>query len=146
MFQKPSPDVNLGSVSVETEGHDEVETVVGPSVHVEGDFSSAGNIVVKGVVSGTVHTSQRLNVEPGAKIFANVKAATAVISGEVRGNVRVADRLEVTGTARIAGDIECQTFVVEAGALLSCKITMKVIEIVPGRALKKSGGRKVQYE
>jgi cytoskeletal protein CcmA (bactofilin family) len=35
---------------------DEVETVVGPSVHVEGDFASEGNIIVKGMVSGNVKT------------------------------------------------------------------------------------------
>lgn len=107
---------------------DSVETVVGPSVVVEGDFSSEGNILVKGTVSGNVKTGQLLTVETGAKILANTKAHDALIAGEVKGNVRVADRLELTETARIRGDITCTTLVVAAGALIHGKVTMKGIE------------------
>jgi hypothetical protein len=47
MFQKTSPkDEYVPNVG--HDNNDNVETVVGPSVNVEGDFSSEGNIVVKG--------------------------------------------------------------------------------------------------
>lgn len=105
-----------------------VETVVGPSVVVEGDFSSEGNILVKGTVSGNVKTSQRLTVESGAKILANVKAGEAMISGEIKGNVRAAGLLELTESARVFGDISCKVLVVAAGALLHGKVSMKDIE------------------
>lgn len=105
-----------------------VETVVGPSVVVEGDFSSEGNILVKGTVSGNVKTVQRLTVEAGAKILANVKAGEALISGEIKGNVRVGGMLELTQSARVLGDITCKVLVVEAGALLHGKVSMKDIE------------------
>lgn len=128
MFQKPSESMLADDAALQPE-HDDVETVVGPSVHVEGDFASEGNILVKGMVSGNVKTSKLLTVEPGAKIAANVRAGNALISGEIKGNVRAADRLEVTGTAKIAGDIVCKILVVEAGALLHGKVTMKGIDI-----------------
>lgn len=121
---------------------DEVETVVGPSVHVEGDFASEGNIIVKGIVSGSVMTSKHLQVERGAKIFANVKAGSGTISGEVKGNIRVQDKLELTSTAQVAGDIDCQVLVVEAGALLLGKITMKGIEIQGVKNSRKLSLRK----
>ena len=38
------------------------------------------------------------------------------------------DRLEVTSTAQIAGDVACKVLVVEAGALMCGKISMKGIE------------------
>ncbi len=123
---------------------DEVETVVGPSVHVEGDFASEGNIIVKGIVSGSVMTSKHLQVEQGAKIFANVKAGSATISGEVKGNIRVQDKLELTSTAQVAGDIDCQVLVVEAGALLLGKITMKGIEIQGVKTARKLSLRKTR--
>ena len=103
---------------------DEVETVVGPSVQVEGDFASDGNIVVKGSVAGSVRTSRHLMVETGAKIMANVRASSAKISGEVRGNMKIKDSLELTATARVVGDIEAKTLMIEAGALLVGKVTM----------------------
>lgn len=143
MFQKPSPMIALADNGYTPEPpRDEVETVVGPSVHVEGDFSSEGNIIVKGIVSGNVHTSKQLTVEKGAKIFAHVKAGTGIISGEVKGNVKVDGRLELTGTAQVVGDIDCQILVVEAGALLYGKVSMKGIDIQPARPVRKPTMRK----
>lgn len=129
MFQKPiSPPILQSSATPAALRSDDVETVVGPSVNVEGDFSSEGNIIVKGTVSGSVKTSKLLTVEPGAKIFANLKAGSALIAGEIRGNVKVGEKLELTSTARVGGDVECQTLVVEAGALLCGKVSMKGLE------------------
>ncbi|MFA5211292.1 MAG: polymer-forming cytoskeletal protein [Patescibacteria group bacterium] len=116
---------------------DEVETVVGPSVVVEGDFSSEGNILVKGTVSGNVQTGRLLTVESGAKILANVKAGDALISGEVKGNVRVAQKLELTETSKILGDINCKILVVSAGALIQGKINMGNVEIESVKTDKK---------
>lgn len=118
--------------------HDDVETVVGPSVHVEGDFASEGNIVVKGTVSGSVKTSKRLTVEDGAKIHAHVSAGSAVISGEVRGNVNVADTLELRATARVLGDISCAVLMVEAGCLIHGCVEMAGLA---GEAGNPSGKR-----
>ena len=108
--------------------HDDVETVVGPSVHVEGDFASEGSMLIKGSVSGNVKTSKLLTVEQGAKIMANVRAGSAHISGEIRGNVKVKERIDLSASARIAGDISCLTLAVEPGALIHGKVTMKGLE------------------
>jgi cytoskeletal protein CcmA (bactofilin family) len=142
MFQKPSPQIALNeNTYVPPSSHDEIETVVGPSVHVEGDFASEGNILVKGTVSGSVKTSKLLTVEPGARIIANVRAGNAVIAGEIKGNVKVTERLEITSTARILGDIECSVFVVEAGALIFGKVSMDGME---GEGLKSEKKRVVR--
>ena len=127
MFNKPSPAPSAADSKLKPM-HDEVETVVGPSVNVEGDFSSEGNIIVKGTVAGSVKTSKMLTVEEGAKIVANVRAGNAVISGDVRGNVKIGDRLELKASAKVAGDIECKILAVDAGALLSGKVMMKGLE------------------
>lgn len=126
--------------------HDEVETVVGPSVVVEGDFASEGNILVKGTVSGSVKTARRLTVESGAKILANVKAGDAIVSGEVRGNVKVDSQLELTASARILGDINCQVLVVEAGALIQGKIAMNGLEGMENVGEKKRPARRFKGE
>lgn len=140
MFQKnyPKP-TNAGDTMVNVavpepkNSSDEVETVVGPSVNVEGDFASEGNIIVKGTVAGSVHTSRHLAVESGAKITANVRAGSAKISGEVKGNMKIKETLELTATARVLGDIEVQTLVVEAGALICGKVFMPGLEGAEGK-------------
>ena len=112
--------------------NDDVETVVGPSVHVEGDFASEGNILVKGSVSGNVKTSKLLTVEKGAQILANVRAGSAHISGNIKGSVKVEDRIELTSSAQILGDITCSILVVEPGALVQGKVMMNGVSIAGG--------------
>jgi cytoskeletal protein CcmA (bactofilin family) len=136
IFQKtssnksPFENQSVAETAYEENAHvnDEVETVVGPSVNVEGDFASEGNIVVKGTVAGSVTTSRHLSVEQGAKIMANVRAGSARIAGEVKGNMKVREALELTSTARIIGDIEVKILVVEAGALIAGKVSMPGLE------------------
>jgi len=108
---------------------DDVDTVVGPSVKVEGDFASEGNIIVKGTVTGSVKTSKMLTVETGAKIFANVRADNAIVSGSIKGNVKVNERLELTETAQVSGDIDCKVLSVTPGALILGKVSMKGISL-----------------
>lgn len=144
MFPKPPAENQMISHDAASRGPDDVETVVGPSVVVEGDFASEGNILVKGTVSGSVKTARMLTVEPSAKIMANVKAADAVVAGEVRGNIKVEQQLELTASARVLGDIQCQVLVVAAGALVQGKIAMKGLEGAessPERRRVARGGR-----
>ena len=112
MFKRPENDMSESHIPQEEEyALDEVDTVVGPSVKVEGDFSSEGNMVIKGDVTGSVTTSKLLTAE------------------RVKGNVAVSDQLEITHTAQIMGDVSCAVLVVEAGAQMSGKISMKGVNI-----------------
>ncbi len=135
IFQRPAPknieENNESEVNEQPHQRvqDEVETVVGPSVNVEGDFASEGNIVVKGTVSGSVFTSKHLTVEMGAKIIANVRAGSATIAGEVRGNMKIKESLELISTSKVLGDIDVKNLKVESGALLHGRIIMPGMEV-----------------
>ncbi len=130
--------------SVPQQMQDEVETVVGPSVNVEGDFASEGNIVVKGTVSGSVFTSKHLSVERGAKIVANVRAGSATISGEVKGNMKIGGSLELTATAKVFGDIDVKNLKIESGAVLYGKVTMPGMEGNEKPVRQRSSVKKVE--
>lgn len=117
----------------------DVETIVGPSVKVEGDFVSEGNIIIEGQVTGKIKTSKQLRVEEGAKVVADVAADSAVVSGEVRGNMRLATILELTPTAKVYGDVATKTLVVSAGAILQGHTLMDESE-KKGKTGKKSEG------
>lgn len=143
IFQKSTPkntieEVELTDNAPVEQAADEVETVVGPSVNVEGDFASEGNIIVKGTVAGSVHTSRFLSVEVGAKIMANVRAGSAKIAGEVKGNLKVRESLELTSTARVLGDIEVKVLSIEPGALLFGKVSMPGLEAGETRSRSRS--------
>lgn len=100
------------------------ETVVGPSVKIQGDLNSEGNIRIEGQVIGTVKTSQSVLVGEGAKIAADVIAGNAVVSGEVQGNLKISSSLILQSTAKINGDIACSILRVEDGAMFTGKCSM----------------------
>lgn len=100
------------------------ETVVGPSVKIQGDLNSEGNVKIEGQVSGKVKTSQSVFVVPGAKIAADVLAGNAIVGGEVLGNLKITGHLILQSTAKIAGDIACTVLRVEDGAQFSGKCAM----------------------
>jgi len=133
IFQKnnsnPEEEQELdGYVEPTQSSTDDVETVVGPSVNVEGDLRSAGNIVVKGTVTGSINTSKQLSVEKGAKIIANVKAGNAVVAGEVKGNIKIKEALQLTTTSRVLGDISAKSLSVEPGAVIYGKVSMPGVD------------------
>jgi len=102
----------------------QAETVVGPSVKIQGDLNSDGNIRIEGQVTGKVKTSQSVFVNPGAKIAADLLAGNAVIGGEIQGNLKVSGQLILQSTAKLTGDISCQVLRVEDGAQFTGKCSM----------------------
>lgn len=101
------------------------ETVVGPSVKIQGDLNSEGNIRIEGSVTGKIHTTQSVHVGESAVISADLQAGNAIIAGQVQGNVKVSGNLILQATARLNGDIACGVLRVEDGALFSGKCNMK---------------------
>lgn len=108
----------------------ETETVIAPSVRVEGDFVSEGNVRIEGQVTGSISTERDLIVGEAAKITANVQARNGVIAGELFGNLRVFDRLELSSTARIHGDIQAKVLSVAPGAMMKGQLVIG-LEVEP---------------
>jgi len=100
------------------------ETIIGPSVKVEGDFISQGNIQVEGSVSGTINTKGNLQAGEQSRINANIEATSAYIAGYVKGNITIHDRLELAPTSQINGDILAKILVVAEGAKLNGRCQM----------------------
>lgn len=113
MFQrKEELNISGGGNEVAASG----QTVVGKSVKLEGDFSSDENVRIDGSVSGTVKTSQNLEVGAGAVVEADVFAENASIAGQVSGNLDIQNKLELQASAKITGDIKTGVLEVAAGA------------------------------
>jgi cytoskeletal protein CcmA (bactofilin family) len=110
--------------SQEEESLKKVETIIGPSVKVKGDFNSQGNIVVEGIVEGSLKTKGSLHIGDKAKVTAEIEAGDAKISGQVNGNVKIKGYLEIMAAAKIFGDIEASILSIERGAILNGKCSM----------------------
>lgn len=102
----------------------EAETIIGPSIKVKGNFHGEGNIIIEGIVEGSVKTNQALLVGNKAKITASITAKTATIGGEVTGDIQVNEYLEILSSAKIFGNIVAAQLSIEKGAILNGKCEM----------------------
>lgn len=106
------------------ENFKDVETIIGPTVRVEGDFKAEGNVVIEGQVLGSFVTKKNLQVGEGAKIKANVEAENAWVAGEVKGNLNIKNHLELANGAKIKGDIETQILTMATGSQINGHLKM----------------------
>lgn len=140
MFKK---DEELGGVSAHQSGiQDTTESVIGPSVHLEGNFNSSGNVIIIGSLTGSMTTTSDVRIEEGAKVQASIEAVHINVSGEVRGDLHASEELELSPTARITGNVEAKVLSVAPGAILHGKCAMKNIGNKAGEAAKKSKAKK----
>lgn len=102
----------------------DIETVIGATVKIEGKFVGKGNIMVAGAVSGSIKTDQDIHIAAGASINASIDAKNVHVAGEVHGNIKAAERFELTETGKLHGDVEARTLAIHAGAVLNGKCTM----------------------
>ena len=102
----------------------DVETIIGSTVKVDGNFVGSGDVIVEGHVSGSLKTSKNLRVGAGATIKADVEAANVWVAGEIRGHVVCKGKIEVAATGKIFGNVDTQSIVVAHGAVLHGKVTM----------------------
>ena len=102
----------------------EAETIIGPSVMVKGNLNSNGNIVIEGVLKGSIKTSGEVFVGDKAQITADIEAKNARIGGEIRGNIKIEDCLYLSATAKIFGDVDCSSLAIEQGASINGKLSM----------------------
>lgn len=103
---------------------DEVETIIGPSVKIEGEFQSSGNVMVAGVFIGKLITTQNVRIEASAQIQGDITAREAIIAGTVQGNLTVAEHLSLLSSAKITGDITAGSIAVLQGAQMNGKCAM----------------------
>lgn len=115
----------------------EVETIIGPSVKVEGNFKGDGNVTVEGIVQGSLKTNHTLKVGMNAKIKAEVEATNLILSGEIRGNIKVTEKASLSQSAKIFGNLETKILSVEEGAIINGKCTMVKDEMAPSPEIKK---------
>jgi len=97
----------------------DAETIIGPSIKVKGNFQGKGNVVIEGMVEGSLKTEADLFIGNDAKVIANIESSDATIHGEVHGNIKNKGYLAIGKTAKIFGDIQYVELSIEKGALIN---------------------------
>lgn len=106
------------------ESFKDVETIIGESIKVKGNFNGNGNIIIDGFLEGSLKTKGNVFIGPKAKINGSVEAQEIIINGEISGNLVTKDYLSIGETAKITGDIECARISIDTGAIINGKCQM----------------------
>lgn len=114
-----------------TSGSTPSETVIGPTVRVEGIFNSEDSMAIEGEVVGKIETTKDIRVGKTANIEADMNAANMTIAGTVRGSMNVAGKLTLLSTARVFGDVTTNVLSVESGAVLQGQCTTESASSAP---------------
>jgi cytoskeletal protein CcmA (bactofilin family) len=101
----------------------DAETIIGASIKVKGNFHGQGNIVIEGMLEGSLKTDANIFIGEKARVIANVEAKDLVINGEIKGNIKVKGYLSLGGTAKINGDIQYGEISIEKGAAVNGQLT-----------------------
>ncbi len=103
---------------------EKIDTVIGPTVVIDGPVTSRRPMRIDGTVHGGVTTRANLFTGPDSVINGDVTGRNITICGIVNGNVRATGRVIITSKARISGDLSMEHLVVDEGALFNGSISM----------------------
>jgi cytoskeletal protein CcmA (bactofilin family) len=115
----------LGSkkTKLSANGSDNVETLIGRHVVIQGDLLFSGGLYIEGKVLGKVvaedGADSLLTLAQCGVIEGSISAPKAVISGRLTGDLHSRERIELTETAHIQGNIHYRLIEITAGATVS---------------------------
>lgn len=99
--------------------------VIGKSVQIRGEVNGSEDLVVDGVVEGTITLSEsRLTIGQSAKVSANVSARDVVVVGTLQGDVRASGRVELRQGSTLNGDLTAARLSIEENAHFKGKVDL----------------------
>jgi cytoskeletal protein CcmA (bactofilin family) len=117
-------------------------TVIGPSILINGKLTGDEDLTVRGRVEGELTLTKTLIVEPSGVVKANVTVKNAVVSGVVVGNIQATESVELTHEGRMVGDIRAPRVIIVDGASFRGRVDMG--ELPPGRSLPERSTPRAQ--
>jgi cytoskeletal protein CcmA (bactofilin family) len=115
-------------------------TVIARQSRVEGRVSGACEIIVNGVLTGSIDGSGTVTIAEQGKVEATTHGRTVIISGTVNGDISADEKIELEPSARVDGNITAPRILIRDGASFMGQVNMKVPERRP--QLRTSSARK----
>lgn len=97
-------------------------SIIDKGMTVDGALVGKGNLVVNGLVKGTL-TGESVVISEGGQIEADTKVDTLTVGGRFDGRVETAGQLLILATGKCSGEVLCGDLVVEAGGRLDARVT-----------------------
>lgn len=99
---------------------------IGKSVVVKGALSASEDLIIEGLVEGTIELRQNvLTIGPNGKIIAKIIAKSVVVQGNVHGNIAATEKVDIRDSGSVDGDIAAPRVAISEGAHFRGSIDMQ---------------------
>ncbi len=121
-------------MKLKRESSEEVLSLLGEGVELQGELSFAHGLLVDGVVRGRIRSDSCIIIGPKGRVEAEMGIRRVSIEGEFHGTIHASERVEIHNEGKVCGDIFTPCLIIEAGALFEGKCNMNDQQSIPAGA------------
>ena len=101
------------------------ETVIGPTLTIDGEVSGDDALSIHGVVRGTINVRDAVFVSADGRVEADIDSLDVEIAGAVEGNVAASEKIEIKSGGQLVGDVHAPRVLIADGASFKGNINMQ---------------------
>lgn len=103
------------------------KAVIGQSIRIKGDVTGDEDLLVEGIVEGTVSLpTSRLTIGESGNVSASVSAKSLSVDGSIEGDVSADETVVLSRSAKMQGNIKAPRITIEDGCRFKGMIDMDV--------------------
>lgn len=115
-------------------------TVIARPSTVDGRISGSCEIVVNGLVKGTIDGTGKVTIAEQGRVEATTHGRIVTVAGTVDGNITADEKIELESSARVDGNITAPRILIKDGATFMGQVNMRAPDTRP--QLRTSSARK----
>ncbi|MAP61670.1 MAG: hypothetical protein CMF82_01805 [Candidatus Marinimicrobia bacterium] len=100
----------------QSDKNNNMSSILGPEIEVNGDLKIKGDILIYGTVLGNVECQGKVHTSKGSIINGNVQSNSAYINGKVVGDLVVREKVVLAKFSQLKGNLVSSTLTIEEGA------------------------------
>ena len=100
----------------QSDKNNNMSSILGPEIEVNGDLKVKGDILIYGSVLGNVECNGKVHTAKGSSINGNVSSKSAYINGNIKGDLIVKDKVVLAKFSQLEGNLVSSTLTIEEGA------------------------------
>jgi cytoskeletal protein CcmA (bactofilin family) len=101
-----------------------INSIVGESTRLKGDFEIDGVLRIDGFFEGSIKGNTQVLIGERGKAALNLEVNEIVIGGQVEGKIKVRGKVKMLATGYLKGEVEAENIEIEPGAFFSGKCQM----------------------
>ena len=93
-----------------------ISSILGPEVEVNGDVNVSGDLIIYGVVNGDILSKGEVVSAKGSTVNGNICANSASLSGKVTGDLEIESKVVLGKFSHVTGNLKAAIITIEEGA------------------------------